>query len=73
MLLFKLVSSKRRHAGFDSSGAKGDEDQTQHGQSSAENTHTDDLLMMLLGTIQCVLTVLNVLVVTGQNSSKLRS
>lgn len=36
MLLVKLVSSECCHTRFDSSGAKGDEDQTHHGQRSAE-------------------------------------
>lgn len=37
MLLIKLVSSKRCHTRFDSSGAKGDEYQTNHRQTAARH------------------------------------
>lgn len=43
MLLVKLVSSERCHTRFDSSGAEGDENQTQHGQSSAEQRKPQSL------------------------------
>lgn len=35
VVFVKLVASERRNAGFDSSGAKSDEDQPNHGQSAA--------------------------------------
>lgn len=38
-MLFKLVPTKGGHAGLDASCSQGDENQTQHGQSSGE-THT---------------------------------
>lgn len=40
MLLAKLVSSERRHAGFDPSGAQSYEYQTWHGQSTVGHTDT---------------------------------
>lgn len=33
-MVFKLVSTKSSHAGFDASGSQGDEHQPHHGQSS---------------------------------------
>lgn len=35
VFLLELVASESRNAGFDSSGAEGDEDQPDHGQSAA--------------------------------------
>lgn len=47
MLLIKLVPSKRRHAGFDSSGAEGYEYQTDHGQSAATHGQKSSTLFKM--------------------------
>lgn len=51
MLLVELVSSKRCHTGFDSSGAEGDEYQPNHGQSTATHGYTVSVLFCIETTV----------------------